>query len=159
MVPCRFAVAPLAIMAAFAATVVTAEPANREDPVRVYTNADLEELEPLPVGAPAEGQSDESGWKFVAEFIDREHRRLDAERAHALNRRLVEIEEEETSYRSHGFYTYPYVPGVRKRTGRRARATTSGPGGHIVPLHARPSPTMVQRSKAIQRSGRDAFPN
>jgi hypothetical protein len=172
MVPCRFTVAPLALLAAFAATAVAAEPANREDPVRIYTNADLEELDPLPVAAQADGQTDESGWESVAEFIAREHRRLDAERSYELNRRLVEIEEEQAadrrdrpgigfaSYRGYPVvYAYPYAPGVGKRAGRASWTATSGLGGRIVPLHARPTPTQVQRSKAIQRSGRDAFPN
>ena len=166
MVPCRFTVAPLALLAAFAATAAPAQPASRQDPVRVYTNADLEKY-PLPVAAKADRQSDESGWEFVADFIAREHERLDAERSHELNLRLVDIEEEESDDRrqrlgiGYGYpfvYAHPFSPGVRKRAGRTP-ATTSGPGGHIVPLHARPSPAQVQRSMAIQRSGRDAFPS
>ncbi len=162
MVACRFVVAPLALLAAFAATAVTAELSSHEDPVRLYTNADLEELGSLPVAAKPGQQADDTGWDFVADFIAREHERLDAERYHELDRRLVDIEQEETAdRRDYGypfFYAHPYSHGVRKRQGR-TRATTSGPGGHIVPLHARPSPAQVQRSKAIQRSGRDAFPS
>ncbi len=172
MVPCRLAVAPLALLAAFAATAVPAQPASHEDPVRLYTNADLEQLDALPGAAKPDAQADDSGWEFVADFIAREHRRLDAERPYELNRRLVEIEEEQAadrrdrlgigfaSYRGYPVvYAYPYAPGVGKRAGRASWTATSGPGGRIVPLHARPTPTQVQRSKAIQRSGRDAFPN
>lgn len=170
MVSCRFSVAPLALLAAFATTAATAEPASHEEPVRVYTNADLDEWYPLPVAAKADRQPDESGWEPVAEFIAREHERLDAERSHELNRRLVDIEEEESTDRRQrpsaglaSYYGYPSIyahphSGVPKRGGR-TRATTSGPSRHIVPLHARPSPAQVMRSKAIQRSGRDAFPS
>ncbi len=162
MVPCRFTVAPLTLLAAFAATAVPAQPTSHEDPVRLYTNADLEQPDPLPVAAKPDQPADDGRWEFVADFIAREHDRLDAERSHELNRRLVDIEEEESANRR--YYGYPFVyaqpfsPGVRKRAGRTP-ATTSGLGGHIVPLHARPSPAQVQRSKAIQRSGRDAFPS
>ena len=171
MVPCRFTVAPLALLAAFAATAVLAHPASHEDPVRFYTNADLQELEPLPVAAKPDVPADDSGWEFVADFIAREHERLDAERSHELNRRWVDIEEEESGDRRerlgiglafyYGYpvvYAHPYSQGVRKRA-RRTWTTTSAPGRHIVALHARPSPAQVQRSKAIQRSGRDAFPS
>ncbi len=159
MVPCRFTVAALALLAALAATAVPAQPTSHEDPVRLYTNADLEQLDALPGAAKPDAQADDSGWEFVADFIAREHERLDAERSHELNLRLVDIEEEESDDRrqrlgiGYGYpfvYAHPHSAGVRKR---------SGPGGHIVPLHARPSPAQVQRSMAIQRSGRDAFPS
>ena len=155
-------VALLALLAAFATTAVAAEAASHEHPVRLYTNADLEPLDPLSVAAKPDAQAVDSGWEFVADFIAREHERLDAERSYELKRRWVDIEEEESAVRR--YYGYPFVsaqlysPGLRKRAGQTP-ATTSGPGGHIVPLHARPSPAQVQRSMAIQRSGRDAFPS
>ena len=159
MVPCRFTVAPLVLLAAFGSTAVSAEAASNEDPVPLYTNADLVKLDPIPVGAKPDAQNDDSGWEFVADFIAREHARLDAERSHELSRRWVDIEEQENERRGIGFasyfgypfvYAHPHSVGVRKR---------SGPGGHIVPLHARPSPAQVLRSKASQRSGKDAFPS
>ena len=116
MVPCRFAVSPLALLAAFDANAVAAEHANREDAFRTSW--------PSGAGTPIPGP---------VIFA---------------------------SYRGyHVVYAYPYAPGVGKRAGRASWTATSGLGGRIVPLHARPTPTQVQRSKAIQRSGRDAFPN
>ncbi len=162
MLRCRFAVAPLILLAALAATLVTAEPSSHENPVRIYTNADLEPLGSFSVATQPDEQENDSGWDFVADFIAREHARLDAERSYELNLQLVDIEQEESADRRYyGYptvYAHPYSHGVPKRNGRTP-ATTSGPGGHIVPLHARPSPAQVQRSQAIQLSGRDAFPS
>jgi len=146
MLPCRFVVALLALPAACVATAVMAE-----GPVRLYTNADLQETVSMPVAARVEN----TDWDFVADFIYREHERLEAERSHELDRRRVEIEEGGFADRRH--YGYPTV--YAHPYAGRTRPTTSSPGGHIVPLHARPSPARMQRSRAIQRSGRDAFPS
>ncbi len=150
MTPCRVAVALLALLAACTSTAVTAE-----GPVRLYTNADLEEPGPLPVAASPDEPAENTGWDFVVDSISRGHERLEAERSHELDRRLVDIEQEKSADRR--YYGYPVV--YAHPYSRRTRPTTSGPGGHIVPLHARPSPARVQRSRAIQRSGRDAFPS
>jgi hypothetical protein len=156
MLPCRLTVALLALLAACVATAVSAE-----TPVRVYTNADLVPVDA--VSLEVSEAADESGWEFVAEFIAREHQRLDAERSHELDRRRVDIEENRRPRRGsdayYGYpvgYAHPYSHGVRK-PGHRPRAT-SGAGGRIVPLHARPTPAQVHRTRAIQRSGADAFP-
>ena len=152
MVPCRFCVA---LLAACVATAVTAEPVAHEDPVRLYTNADLEELAPLPVAASPDAQVENTEWDFVEDFISREHERLQSERSHELDRRRVEIAQE--PFVDRRYYGYPAV--YAHPYSGRTRNTTSGPGGHIVPLHARPSPARMQRSRAIKRSGRDAFPS
>jgi hypothetical protein len=61
-------------------------------------------------------------------------------------------------------YRYPYYGQRFIHVGRhpqRHRTRTVGTttvGGPIVPLHARPTLAEVQRSKAIRRSGADAFP-
>jgi hypothetical protein len=145
-----------------AAAARTAEP-------RVYTNADLEKLDPLPVDSDRIGPSDGFGWASVTEFLDREYARLDARRSHDLDRRLVEIEEEESADRRYrrGFgLVYPGYPALYAnpvRAHKRGHAPRVRPAharnGRIVPLHARPSAAQVQWSQAIQRSGRDAFPS
>jgi hypothetical protein len=157
-----------------AALPATAQIDGGED-VRVYTNADLERLAPLPVDSEPVAADPDPGWQIVTEFLDREHARLDAERAHDLERRRVELEERTIDpRRSRAAYAYPfrYPYGVHpygrpgKRHGGRGRfgsvpraTTTSSVGGRIVPLHARPTLAQTQRAKAIRRSGTDAFPS
>ncbi len=157
-----FRVALTLLLALAAAEIGAAEP-------RVYTNADLEQLDPLPVDSDRIGPSDGFGWASVTEFLDREYARLDARRSHDLDRRLVEIEEEESADRRYrrGFgLVYPGYPALYAnpvRAHKRGHAPRVRPAharnGRIVPLHARPSAAQVQWSQAIQRSGRDAFPS
>ena len=157
-----FRVALTLLLALAAAEVGAAEP-------RVYTNADLEKLDPLPVDSDRIGPSDGFGWASVTEFLDREYARLDTRRSHDLDRRLVEIEEEESADRRYrrGFgLVYPGYPALYAnpvRAHKRGHAPRVRPAharnGRIVPLHARPSAAQVQWSQATQRSGRDAFPS
>jgi hypothetical protein len=160
----------LAIGFLLIATPVVAQ-TDEAELVHVYTNADLERLGPLPVASePVAANDDDAAWEFVAEFLAREHARLDAARAHDLDRRQVDLEEESvTRRRSYGTYVYPHhYPYRGHRYGdRRHRpgnglphvGTPSSLGGRIVPLHARPTLAQAQRAKAIQRSGTDAFPS
>ena len=136
------------------------------EPVRVYTNADLERFGPPSGDAEPVAVDDDRGWEFVTEFLAREHARLDAERSHELERRRAAIEEEvaarprarPTYY--YPYYGYGYVHVGRHHRGHRFKTVgTTTVGGRIVPLHARPTLVEVQRAKAIRRSGTDAFPD
>ena len=147
-------------------------PAN-DEPVRVYTNADLEPLTALANGVlTVEGepkaQSDAEAWRFVGEFLDREARRLDAERAHELElRRAAQDEIRE----DHGYYplsTYGYGYGYgydawrhdgSRRHGRGHRRDGFAFGEPIRPIHAGPTKTQIMWSKAKHLSGVDAFPS
>ena len=140
---------------------------DAEAPVRVYTNADLEKLPPLPPSSEPVLRDDDLGWEFVTEFIEREHRRLDADRAYELEGRRDATKERIADERE-GDYVLPWVPwgfnprvrhdGHRPGDFRRVDAGVRL-GGSIAPLHARPSQAMVQRARAIRRSGADAFPS
>jgi hypothetical protein len=138
-----------------------------ETTAHVYTNADLERFGPPAVDSAPVAPHDDTEWKFVTDFIEREQVRIDAERAYRLEQRRVTIEEQSVEdRRSHGRYIQPYgvypygntsVRHGRKR-GRHA-GSSSVLGDRIVPLHARPSGAQIQRAKAIRRSGVDAFPS
>ncbi len=92
-----------------------AVPADRGDAVRVYTNADLEKYavyagrpEPEPVAAES--------WDAVQEFLDRQHRRIDADRRHELERaRLDRLSEPVIAVPRYvpPFGLRPFFPGFR----------------------------------------------
>jgi hypothetical protein len=139
-----------------------------DEPVRLYTNADLERFgEPSPADAHPVVHDDEAAWKFVTDFLEREHGRLDAERAHDLERRRVQTEEQFVDRSRRRSYGVPLgVLGYGLRGGHRSkhfrrnvRGGLPATGGRIVPLHARPSLAQINRAKATRLSGRDAFPN
>jgi hypothetical protein len=136
------------------------------DPVRVYTNADLERFGPPSVDAEPAAADDDPGWEFVTEFLAREHERLDAQRSYDLERRRTDLAEEAAERRrARPVYFYPYYGHRFVHVGRHPRGRrvghygTTTVGGPIVPLHARPTLAEVQRAKAIRRSGVDAFPD
>jgi hypothetical protein len=146
-----------------AAGPVLADEENGE--VRVYTNEDLLLKYGPPPSEPA-GQPvrDDAAWDFVAEFLEREYARLDADRAYDLEHRRVELEEEAVSRRdSYAVAGYPYLPYAygygdgyedrhdygyghdrgkhgHHRGDHHAMRSPSPPSGFIVPLHARPLP-------------------
>ena len=144
-------------------------PAQAEDdPVRLYTNADLERFgEASPADTHPVDYDDEAAWRFVTEFLDREHRRLDADRAHDLAQRRAQTEENladrATRRRSYGVPLGVLGYGLRgghrpKHFRRNVHGGLPSAGGRIVPLHARPSLAQLNRAKATRLSGRDAFP-
>jgi hypothetical protein len=142
------------------------EGAEAIEPVRVYTNADLERFGPPEAAADPAAADEDPGWEFVTEFLAREYERLDAERSFDLERRRAALEEETASRRRSrpGYYRpylgHPFAHGKRHARKHRApRATATSPGGRIVPLHARPSLTQRQWANATRRSGADAFPS
>lgn len=148
----------LALLLVAGATLSAQDP--DAEPVRVYTNADLEGLEPLPT-QPAEPPSDEEiarRWEFVQSTIDQHYARLDAQRRHELERRMTEAEagaierantESRTTlpYSYYGGYGYGYYGGYSdgpradrghpalSRLWERPNAEQFRP---ITPIHARP---------------------
>ena len=148
-------------MLALAASAVTAA---EDGEVRLYTNADLEALEPLTLERQPQVERPAESWEFVNEFIDRSHARIDAQRDHDLARAALEtIPGERRRGRVgflplQGFYhqRFPLFRGERS-----TRARTDGGGMRtpaIRPIHAGPSKAMRMRSQATRRDGRDAFP-
>jgi hypothetical protein len=139
----------------FAGSVARGEDAQS---IRVYTNADLEALPPLPetrtISEPRPASED---WKFVMEFIDRERSRIDDERRLRLEQRVVDTELDVMRNRRptyglalapYGFYGYGYRGHGRGRghgltgrgnVGHRSGLLAKQPGGLIRPLHARPN--------------------
>ena len=76
--------------------------------VIVYTNADIEKLEPLPTGQVLVDTSfDAEAWEFVAAFIAHERAKITEDRDHELERDRIEIEAD----RPVGYgERYPYYP-------------------------------------------------
>jgi hypothetical protein len=86
----RIAVALLLLLPATAAQ---AHEETDGEEVYVYTNADVEKLEPIPTNRPpAHAAHDPEAWAFVTAFIEHEREQIDADRNHALERERVQIE-------------------------------------------------------------------
>ena len=84
--------AALLLLAAVPAIAGATDDTDNEEIV-VYTNADIEKLEPLPTGQPlAHTEFDAEAWAFVSNFVDREWARITEDRDHELERDLVTIE-------------------------------------------------------------------
>jgi len=86
------------------------------EPVRVYTNADLALLGPLPsepAGPPPVTRSDEEeNWEFVTDFIESQRARIDADRSHELERERVASEAEDDGGHGRPYLGYyGYHPG------------------------------------------------
>lgn len=107
--------------------------AQAAEPVRVYTNADVEALEPLPVsGEPCEPDQpcDLGGWDFVIDFIERERARIEADRTFELEHRRLDVEAERGRGYAVPYLGYPYNPdyGWRHRYPWLPRVTDPAPG-------------------------------
>jgi len=141
-----------------------------EDSVRVYTNADLERLEPIPVSQRIADPYVGSGWEFVIDFIDSEQARLDVDRTQDLDRLLVDAEVQQLRDRRDrdrlrvspfaGFFPLHFDTSLlhprRPDNGEIVLAPDSA--NRITPMHARPTLAMRNRAIAIQRSGADSVP-
>jgi len=152
----------LALLAASVAWVAVPAHAGDDEPVRVYTNADLEALPPIPVGQPVLTR-DEADWQFVSDFLDRQRESLDADRAHELERARVESEidarrqpEPRVLLPFYGPWlpSYAVGPGRERHRGHRLPDAARDAGNRplrvdfspILPLHARPDPTSGPRT-------------
>jgi hypothetical protein len=166
-------VAFCAAMSAQAQSVGTVDDA---EPVRVYTNADLERYagEELPV-SDVQGGMEDLGWEFVQNFIERQYEKINADRNFDLDRRMTDAEIDEIERRSRrqryglaypiytGYYGYgrhavavPYSGNGHGRKDRVARAALSASPAElqratmhrrITPIHARPAPSVRQKIK------------
>jgi hypothetical protein len=143
-----------------------------DDEVYVYTNADLEQLEPIPgqAGDPPSAEEIERDWAFVQSVIDDAHARIDADRNYGLDRRKTEAEADALdrissrpryalpyNYRFGYPYGYDYGRGgdghgKGDRLRKEASRLWDPPNAHlfrpIVPIHARPYQTNILRLKA-----------
>lgn len=147
------------------AIVLCGGPIVAESPeVPLYTNADLERLEPLTLERqfPVRNEAEIESREFVSEFLERAHARIDAERDRDLARAELSTREVE---RPGIAYLYDpgragsyYATNRHRYRGNRAQAGGGARASAIRPLHAGPSHTMQMRAKAIRNSGSDAVP-
>jgi len=129
-----------------------------ESTVPLYTNADLEQLEPLTLERQPLPEVQTESWEFVTEFLERSHARIDAERDREIARSALSAPPVER--RRVGLYpALPFYPfgGHRSGISRRDPVRSSRPSA-IRPLHAGQSHTMQMRREAIRNSGSDAVP-
>ena len=98
----------LLLLATFPAV---ADEATAEEDVVLYTNADVEKLEPLPTGQPlAHARFDSQAWAFVSGFVARERARINEDRDHELERDRVEIEADRPAGYGERYPYYLRVP-------------------------------------------------
>ena len=157
-----------ALLVVATAPALAQDAAGADEPVRVYTNADLERLAPIPT-QPAEPPSAEEvarRWEFVQSVLDQAYARIDAERRHDLERRMTEaradaLDRVDARPRYALPYSYSYVApyGVpyRGRDGRPATHPAASllwerPNAKlfrpIPPIHARPYASNLFRLEA-----------
>jgi hypothetical protein len=148
-------------------TEATTDPAS--EPVRVYTNEDLEKLPPLPslvivdgAGRPLKIEGVEERWAFVDSVLGQAYARIDADRAYWMKRRRTEAEADALERMHSGpRYVLPLnywhhghvgVPRKEHRLRREASRLWERPNAHlfepITPIHARPYQTNVHRAKS-----------
>jgi len=146
---------------------VTPDPAA--EPVRVYTNEDLEKLPPLPslvivdeAGQPLRIEGAEERWAFVDSVLGQAYARIDADRAYWMKRRRTEAEADALErIRSRPRYLLPLnywhhgyvgVPRREHRLRQEASRLWERPNARlfepITPIHARPYQTNVYRAKS-----------
>ena len=157
----------LSLFGAAVCPALSGETGDAPTPVRVYTNADLERFQLPADSVTVEAADPLEGWEFVTSYLDREHGRIDAERAYELE--LARLEEERTRLTT-GYVSIPYVPFRYGRHGRayrrsppHGRPTPYGFGGSVQfggtrPLHAGPTHAQIHRARAMRYKGSDAFP-
>ena len=121
------------------------DPADRDEVV-LYTNADIEKLEPLPTGQPLVDTSlDTEAWEFVSAFIASERAKINSDRDHELERDRVEIEAERpVGYGERYPYYRPRVPYGRAHHGQRAGGEPSA-GADAAPATGTPHPMFRSR--------------
>ena len=130
----------------------------------LYTNADLERLEPLTLERQPLPEVKAESWEFVTEFLERSHARIDAERDRDIARSVLSAPQVERrrvgDYSGYsGYSNYSANPTRKHRPGvYSTNPVRSSRPAAIRPLHAGPSHTMRMRQKAIRNSGSDAVP-
>jgi len=157
----------IALVCAAVFPALSGETGDDPTPARVYTNADLERFQLPADSVTVEAADPLEGWEFVTSYLDREHGRIDAERAYELELARVEAERTRmtTGYRS--IPLVPYYYGRYDRAHRKrpphGRPTPYGFGGSVQfggtrPLHAGPTHAQIHRARAMRHKGSDAFP-
>ena len=121
------------------------DPSDREDVV-LYTNADVEKLEPLPTGQPLVDTSlDTEAWEFVSAFIASERAKITSDRDHELERDRVEIEAERPVGYGERYPYYPLrAPYGRAHHGQRVGGERSA-GDAAPPATSEPHPMFRSR--------------
>lgn len=102
---------------------VHAQDSADEERVVLYTNADVDKLEPLPTGHPwVDTSFDTEAWEFVSAFITRERAKITSDRDYELERDRVEIEADRpVGYGGRDLYYPLRVPYGRAHHGQQAR--------------------------------------
>ncbi len=156
----RFSVLLLVLVSSAALAPLRAAEATAAPGVRIYTNADLEEL-PVPRDPPpAEAALDPAeSWAFVLAHLEREERRLAAERAAEHERAWLELEEAASLRRELDIVPLAYAPACVHGPRRGVAHEDSKRFPDPRPLHAGPTQAQLHRERAIQNKGSDAFPN
>jgi hypothetical protein len=146
-----------------------------EQSIRTYTNEDLEKLPPLPslvivddAGEPIKFEGAEERWAFVDSVLGQAYARIDADRAHWIERRRAEAEADALerihsrpryllplNYFGRG---YAVGHGPDRRLRREASRLWERPNAHlfqpITPIHARPYQTNLFTARSrFQASG------
>jgi len=123
---------------------VYAQDQTDEEEVYVYTNADIEKLEPIPTGRPPVYTSfDTEAWAFVSEFIARERAKITSDRDHELERERVEIEADRPVGYGERYPFYLRVPYGRARP--LPRVDEGDPNGGDTPATRAPHPMFRER--------------
>ena len=94
-----------------ASVLLAASAAMAQEPVKVYTNEDLDRMfgpPPPPVSEPVDKSGPED-WGWVEGYLERQYARIDADRQYELDKRVVDIAEERTYTGSR--YGYGYYGG------------------------------------------------
>jgi len=139
------------------------------EPVRVYTNEDIEKLPPLAplvivdeAGRPLKIDGAEERWAFVDSVLGQAYERIDADRAYWMERRRTEAEADALErIHSRPRYLLPFngwnhgnvgVPRKGDRLRKEASRLWERPNAHlfqpITPIHARPYQTNIYRAKS-----------
>lgn len=131
-----------AVLVAAAALAADPKPADpsAEEPVKVYTNADLERMFGPPAPSEPKKQSAEEAardQKFLEAFFEREHKLIQADQEMAMRRRAMDQQSEPPAQES---YTMGYAPYYGWWDGGYWQGGDQG-GGHGGRNHDRPRPT------------------
>ena len=125
---------------------VQAQDPTDEEEVILYTNADVEKLEPLPTGRPlVDTTFDVEAWEFVSAFIASQRAKITSDRDHELERDRVEIEADRPVGYGERYPYYPLrVPYGRAYHGQRASVETAA-GEDAPPATSVPHPMFRSR--------------
>jgi hypothetical protein len=95
-----------------ASVLLAASAVVARDPVKVYTNEDLDRMfgPPPPAVSDPVDKSGPEDWGWVEGYLERQYARIDADRQYELDKRVVDIAEERT-YTGYHPRSYAYYGG------------------------------------------------